>query len=181
MPRGGQNRNMDIAYLTESFPLMRGGGAFLIAVGLGILVGSFGSRKYRIVCLIAGAALGVTVMAVGGATKVIFAGLPTPPIWQWVIVGVAFLVEGYLVSVVVTKNPDMDSRGFWMWMLFIVGAHFLILGASHGPICALLAVVCMVNALIGLRAKSVDYRVFWGIDGFLKIGAGAAMIWVSYQ
>ena len=172
---------MDIASLVDLFPLMRGGGAFLIAIGFGILVGSFGSRKFRIVCLIAGAALGVAAMAVGGATKVIFAGLPTPPIWQWVVLGVAFLVEGYLVSVVVTKHPDLDSRKFWMWMLFIVGAHFLILGASHGPICAILAIVCMVNALIGLRATRVDYRVFWGIDGVLKILAGAAMIWLSLQ
>lgn len=165
----------------EIFPLMRGGGAFLAAIGIGILVGSFGSRKWRIVWLIAGAATGVLIMAVGGATKVIFAGLPQPAIWQWVVLGLAFLVEGYLVSVVVRKFPDIDSRQFWMWMLFIVGAHFLILGASHGPICALLAVVCMVNALIGLRATKLDFRVFWAIDGVLKIAAGTAMVLLSFR
>ncbi|HWL01085.1 MAG TPA: DUF6609 family protein [Microbacteriaceae bacterium] len=168
------------ADLAQSFPLMRGGGAFLVAVGLGIVVGAFGSRRWRIVALIVGAGVGVVIMAVGGATKLIFAGLPSPAIWQWVVLGVAFLVEGYLVSVVVRKFPDLDSRPFWMWMLFIVGAHFLILGFSHGPICALLAVLCMVNALIGLRATSVDYRVFWGIDGALKIVGGASMIAISY-
>ena len=164
--------------IAEFFPLMRGGGGFLIAVGLGIVVGSFGSQKMRIVSLIAGAALGVTVMAVGGATKVIFAGLPYPAIWQWVVVGIAFLVEGYLVSVVATKFK-IDTREFWMWMLFIVGAHFLILGFSHGPICAILAIVCMINAMIGLKS-TVDFRVFWGIDGCLKIAAGALMIAASF-
>lgn len=89
-------------------------------------------------------------------------------------------MEGYLVSVVVRRFPDNDSRPFWMWMLFIVGAHFLILGASHGPICALLAAACMVNALIGLRSKS-DLRVFWAIDGVLKVAAGVVMVLVSYQ
>jgi hypothetical protein len=166
--------------LAELFPLMRGGGAFLALIGLGILVGAFGGRRWRVVWLIAGAALGITAMAVGGATKLIFAGLPMPAIWQWAVLGVAFLVEGYLVSVVVRKFPDLDSRQFWMWMLFIVGAHFLILTASHGPVCGALALLCMGNALIGLRATSIDFRLFWAIDGALKIAAGAVMIALSY-
>ncbi|GGE96036.1 DUF6609 family protein [Mycetocola zhadangensis] len=167
--------------MPELFPLMRGGGAFLVAIGLGILVGAFGGRKWRIVWLIAGAALGVLIMAVGGATRLIFDEGVRPPIWQWIVLGIAFLVEGYLVSVVVRKFLDMDSRPFWMWMLFIVGAHFLILGLSHGPICAVLAIVCMVNAWIGLRTTSVDLRVFWAVDGVLKILGGALMIAVSYS
>lgn len=170
---------MDVHWLAESFPLMRGGGAFLVAIGIGIVAGAFGGRKWRTVLLIAGAAVGVLIMSIGGSTKLIFAGLPSPAVWQWVVLGVAFLVEGYLVSVVVRRFPDIESREFWMWMLFIVGAHFLILGASHGPVCAVLAVVCMINAYIGLRATSVDFRVFWGIDGALKVLGGAAMIALS--
>ena len=172
---------MDVAHdLAQAFPLMRGGGAFLAVIGLGILVGSFGNRRFRTVSLIVGAALGVVIMAVGGATKLIFAGLPYPAIWQWIVLGLAFVVEGWLVSIVVRKFPDLDSRQFWMWMLVIVGAHFLILGFSHGPICALLALLCMGNALLGLRLKSIDFRVFWAIDGVLKLGAGVAMVAVSY-
>ncbi|MEZ5190002.1 MAG: hypothetical protein R2717_03315 [Schumannella sp.] len=60
------------------------------------------------------------------------AGLFYPAIWQWVVLGVAFLAEGYLVSVVVRKVPDIESRRFWLWMLFIVGSHFLILGPRTG-------------------------------------------------
>jgi hypothetical protein len=167
--------------MAELFPLMRGGGAFLVAIGLGILIGSFGSRRWRVIWLIAGAAVGILIMAVGGATRLIFDDGVRPPVWQWVVLGIAFLVEGYLVSVVVRKFPDMDSRPFWMWMLFIVGAHFLILGLSHGPVCALLAFVCMVNAVIGLRSTQVDLRVFWAIDGVLKIIGGAVMVAMSYS
>jgi hypothetical protein len=166
--------------LAEIFPLMRGGGAFLALIGLGILVGAFGSRRWRTVWLIVGAGLGVAAMAVLGATKIAFAGLPYPAIWQWVVLGVAFLVEGYLVSVVVRRVPDIESRRFWLWMLFIVGAHFLILGASHGPLCAGLAVMCMGNALVGLRLREVDVRLFWGFDGLLKIAAGVLMVLASY-
>jgi hypothetical protein len=165
----------------ELFPLVRGGGGFLIAVGLGILVGSLGrSRRFRIVALIAGAALGVAVMAVGGATKIIFDGIGYPEWWQWAVLGLAVLIEGYLVNVVVEKNPDRDSRSFWMWMLFVVGAHFLVLTASHGPICGTLGLICMANALVGLRSSRVPFRVFWAIDGVLKMAAGSGMVAVSY-
>lgn len=166
--------------LAQSFPLMRGGGAFLVAIGLGIIIGAPGTRRWRLTWLIAGAGTGVIIMAVGGATKLIFAGLPYPAIWQWVVLGAAFLIEGLLVNIVLRKVPDVNSREFWLWILFIVGAHFLVLGFSHGPVCAALAVLCMVNALIGLRAKNVDFRVFWAVDGVLKVLAGAAMVWLSY-
>jgi hypothetical protein len=53
---------MDAQWLAETFPLMRGGGAFLVAIGLGIVVGSFGSRRWRTVNLIIGAAVGVLIM-----------------------------------------------------------------------------------------------------------------------
>jgi hypothetical protein len=166
--------------MAQIFPLMRGGGAFLVAIGVGILLGALGSRRMRIVGLIAGAGIGILIMAVGGATRLIFAGLPYPAIWQWGVLGLALAVEGYLVSLVVRRFPDLDARQFWLWMLFVVGAHFLILGFSHGPICAALALVCMANAMVGLRLQSTDVRVFWGIDGALKIAAGAAMLAVSY-
>lgn len=167
--------------LAQTFPLMRGGGAFLVAIGIGIIGGAFTTvRRTRLIWLIAGAGLGVIIMAVGGATKVIFQGLPYPAIWQWVVLGLAFVVEGVLVNVVLRKVPDWNSRQFWLWILFIVGAHFLILGFSHGPVCAVLALLCMANAVIGLRASSVDVRVFWAIDGALKIAGGAIMVALSY-
>ena len=166
--------------MPEYFPLMRGGGAFLALIGVGIVVGAFGDRRWRLVLLIVGAGLGIAAMAVGGATKLIFAGLPYPAIWQWVVLGAAFAIEMLLVNIVLRKVPDVTSHAFWMWILFIVGAHFLVLGASHGPICAVLAVACMVNALIGLRFPATDLRVFWAVDGVLKVGAGVAMVVISY-
>jgi hypothetical protein len=37
----------------------------------------------------------------------------------------------------------------------------------------------MGNALIGLQLKEADFRLFWGVDGVLKIIAGVAMVLVS--
>ena len=94
--------------------------------------------------------------------------------------GAAFAIEALLVNIVLRKVPDVDSRQFWLWILFIVGAHFLVLGFSHGPVCAALAVLCMGNALIGLRLKNTNFRIFWAVDGVLKILGGGAMVWLSY-
>ena len=182
MERGtGMMSAMDLfTNMPQLFPLIRGGGAFLALIGLGIVIGSLGSAKWRVVWLIIGFWLGIAAMAVGGITKLIFAGLPYPAIWQWVVLGLAFAVEALLVNIVLRRVPDTASREFWLWILFIVGVHFLVLGPSHGPICALLALLCMGNALLGLRLKNIDLRVFWAIDGVLKLGAGVAMVAVSY-
>ncbi|TWP47789.1 hypothetical protein FKR81_31100 [Lentzea tibetensis] len=164
--------------LVMTFPLMRGGGMFLVAIGLGIVVGGIGPRSWLAPALAAGAALGVVIMAVGGATKLIFAGLGSPPLYQWIVLGVAFLVEGYLVYLVSDRN-EFGTREFWMWMLIVVAAHFLILTFSHGPLCGVLAVACMINAVIGLRT-SINFQVFWAIDGVLKVLIGASMIALTY-
>lgn len=166
--------------MPQLFPLIRGGGAFLALIGLGIVIGSLRGPKWRVVWLLIGFYLGIGAMAAGGITKLIFDGLPYPAIWQWVVLGLAFAVEAVLVNVVLRRVKDRSSREFWLWILFIVGAHFLVLGPSHGPICALLALLCMGNALLGLRLKGIDLRVFWAIDGVLKLGADAAMVAVSY-
>lgn len=166
--------------IAQQFPLIRGGGAFLVAIGIGIVAGAFGARVWRLVCLIAGAALGVAAMAVGGATEMIFDGLGSPEVYQWAALGAGILLEGYLVSVVVRRWPDLDSREFWMWMLFVVAVHFLVLGISHGPVSAALAVLCMINAQVGLHATTMDHRLFWAIDGTLKMAAGTAMLTLSY-
>lgn len=156
----------------------------MIAVGLGILIGCLAARlmnrKYLLYGLIGGAALGVVVMAVGGATKIIFDGIGYPTWWQWAFLGLGVLIEGYLVNVVVEKNPDRTGRRFWLWMLFVVGVHFLVLTGSHGLICGILGLLCMVNAWVGLKSKSNGYLQFWAIDGVLKISAGVSMVVLSY-
>lgn len=165
--------------MASTYPLMRGGGLFLMAVGLGILVGASGGRRWFVPALIAGAALGVVAMAVGGITKWIFAGLPHPSWWHWAVLGAAFLLEGFLVSQVV-ERLQFGTREFWLWMLLIVGVHFLVLIFSHGPICGLLGLACIVNAAIGLSTPGLSVRTLWGFDGVLKVAAGAVMVLASF-
>jgi hypothetical protein len=166
--------------MAHIYPLMRGGAVLFILVGLGIVIGGIGGRRWMLPSLIVGAILAVATMAGLSITKVIFAGLGSPPIMHWIIMGVAFGVEIILVNYVVFTIKDRNSRQFWLWMLIVVGAHFLIFTFSHGPLAGLLGVICIINALIGFRLKNINYRVFWVIDGFLKIGMGAWMLFLTY-
>ncbi len=167
--------------LPHTYPLMRGGAVLFILVGLGIVVGGFGKRRWMLGWLIAGAAAAVLTMATLSITKVIFAGLGHPPLSHWIIMGVGFAVEFVLVNTVVYTIRDHHSRDFWLWMLVVVGAHFLIFTFSHGPLAGLLGVACIANALLGLHLKQVSYRVFWIIDGLLKIGVGCWMLMLTYS
>jgi hypothetical protein len=171
----------DWSGMGRRFPLIRGGGALLVLVGLGVIVGGAGGRNWLLPALITGAALAFLAMMIGGITKTIFTGLGKPKIRHWVVLGIALVAEGGLVNLVVAKVPNGESREFWLWILFVVGVHFLILLFSHGPICGLLGLVCMLNAALGLLMPDVAYRVFWVIDGVLKVAAGTAMIWISYR
>ena len=173
---------MEILYsLAHTYPLMRGGAVLFILVGLGIVVGGIGGRRWMLPSLIVGAILAVATMAGLSITKVIFAGLGSPPIAHWIIMAVAFGVEIILVNYIVFTIKDRNSRQFWLWMVIVVGAHFLIFTFSHGPLAGLLGVICIINALIGLRLKNINYRVFWVIDGFLKIGIGSWMLFLTYN
>ncbi|WP_414672938.1 DUF6609 family protein, partial [Kribbella sp.] len=51
---------------------------------------------------------------------------------------------------------------------------------SHGPICGLLGLLCILNAGLGLLVPGIQYRLLWITDGVLKIAAGSSMVWLSY-
>ena len=169
-----------LASLARTYPLMRGGAVLFILVGLGIVVGGLGGTAWMVPSLIAGAVSAVLAMAALSIGKVIFAGLGHPSTRQWVVMGVAFAVEYALVSLVVFTIPDHSSRDFWLWMLIVVGAHFLIFTFSHGPLVGLLGVVCIVNASLGFLFPGIDYRALWVSDGLIKIGFGAWMLLLTY-
>jgi hypothetical protein len=168
---------MDIlTNVAHTYPLMRGGAILFILVGLGIIVGGLGGRRWLLPSLITGAILAVGTMMILSITKIIFIGLGQPAVYQWVVMGIGFAVEFGLVNYVVFTIPDRTSRRFWLWMLFVVGAHFLIFTFSHGPLAGLLGLLCMANALVGLRLENIDYRIFWVADGCMKLGVGIWML-----
>lgn len=70
---------------------------------------------------------------------------------------------------------NSGARAYWLWILLIVGVHFLPMAFAFGPLIAVLGVLCIVNALVGLEVRNVPFLVFGCVDGLSEIGLGIAM------
>ena len=158
----------------NAYPMMRGAGLFVLLVGLGITIGGTLGKKCVVPLLISGGVLAILsqIVRIRGLTD--FPGTPTRTQFYALYGGIAF--EALLIGLVVNFIRDRSSRRFWLWILFVVGLHFIVLAYAQGPPLLLLGVLSMVNALVGLRMPSTSYLKFWVIDGVLKIAIGAWML-----
>jgi hypothetical protein len=168
---------MILLYLSQAlsaYPMMRGAGLFVLFVGAGIAVGGILGKKYVVPMLIAGGVLAILsqIVRVRGLTD--FGETPTRAQFYALYGGITF--EALLIVLVCCLIPDRNSRRFWLWILFVVGLHFIVLAYAQGMPLLLLGVLGMVNAIIGLRMTSVSYLKFWTIDGVLKIAIGTWML-----
>ncbi|GAA4559187.1 DUF6609 family protein [Planotetraspora kaengkrachanensis] len=164
---------LSIVTATEShpYPLIRGGGLFLIFVGLGFLLGWI-VPKIWIPSAIAGGAVGLTASGLSA----LLPSLGTPSIVQISALVFSFLVELGLIAFVLTRFKEADQRTQILAILLVVGLHFIIMGPAHGPLMALLGVVTVANALLGMRIIALPLRIFGVVDGLLKFGFGMVML-----
>jgi hypothetical protein len=168
---------MNLLYFSPTlhpYPMMRGAGLFILFVGLGISIGGRLGKKYGVPMLIAGGVLAILsqIVRVKGFTN--FGGIPTQAQLYALYIGITF--EAVLIGLVVYFIRDRSSRRFWLWILLVVGIHFIVLAYAQGPPLLLLAVLSIANAIVGLRMANVSYLKFWVIDGVLKIAIGGWML-----
>jgi hypothetical protein len=78
-----------------------------------------------------------------------------------------FVVMGHALP----RGTSEDVR--WLWVLMIVGVHFVPMAVSFGPIFALLGGACIANAALGLLLPTAPYELFGFVDGALKVVVGA--------
>lgn len=158
-------------WVEHPFPLIRGGGLFLICVGLGFLLGWLIPRWW-IAFAGAGFALGI-VASIYGAQLPPDLGSPTQ--LQVLAFYIAIAVEIVLI-IAVNLRYKPDERKQILGVLFVVGLHFVIMGVTFGPIIALLGVLVMLNAGLGWRALThVPIKRIGIIDSVLKIAFGVFM------
>ncbi|MFE3453257.1 DUF6609 family protein [Nonomuraea sp. NPDC059194] len=164
--------SVPLALVEHPYPLIRGGGLFLLFLGLGFLL-SWIFRKNWLPFMIGGFATGLTASglsallpSLGSPSFVHIAGL----------VG-AIVLEMGLIYLVVSRYKDADERTLILAIFVVVGLHFLPMGLAHGPLIVLLGVATTINAFVGLRvARGVPMQVFGVVDALLKIGFGAVML-----
>jgi len=156
------------------FPMIRSGGLFVSCVGLGIVTGAILGEKYLLVPLIAGAAIAIIAQSV--LRSRLARGFGRPTRFQVMALISAIVLEMILAAVVAYAFHFHQSRRFWLWILLVVGSHFLIISAAQGKLLILLGVACVANAIVGLWLPHVPLVIFWFIDGAMKIIVGLSML-----
>lgn len=159
--------------MSHTFPMIRAGGLFILIMGIGVLCGGLfsGQRKSLLILGAIGATIAITLLA---ATLSRPLGSPSR-IQYWALIA-AILIEMVLIGGVIACYKSAGERTFLLMILFVVGFHFLPMGITFGPLCAMLGVSAMVNAGTGLWVKrDLALGRFWILDGMLKIGFGSLM------
>lgn len=160
-------------FVAHPFPLIRGGGLFLIFVGLGFLIGWFLPQHWQPFA-IAGFVLGFLASAL---SPLIPPPLGIPSFIQVGALILAIVVEVGMITYVTSRFAQSDERTQLLAILLVVGLHFIIMGFAHGPLMALLGSITSINAWLGLRVFTTTPLLTFGvIDSFLKIGFGLWMV-----
>lgn len=152
------------------YPLIRGGGLFLLGVGTGFLL-SWIFRKFWLQFMIGGFIAGF----VGSGLSALLPSLGTPSFAQIAGLVGSFVLEAGLIFLVITKTKSADDRTITLWILFVVGVHFVPMGLAHGPLITILGMLTMINAFAGLRSRA-PLPMIGVIDALLKFGFGAVML-----
>ncbi len=156
--------------LSHPFPMIRGGGLFLISVGFGFLIGWIFPRIWTTLA-ITGFVVGFVSSSLSG---LIPPSLGVPTNLQIVALVIAIVVEIVLINLVIKYTKDERER--ILWILFVVGSHFIIMGISFGPMIMGLGLMTMLNAWIGLKVfPATRLEIFGWIDSLLKVGLGMWM------
>lgn len=160
------------ASLADAFPLIRGGGVFLITVGAAMIFGA-SAMRLRYLALGAGALIGSVATALAAAPLAAPHGAPDG--FQLASLAAAVVLE---VLAIVLLGPVVARRGEpfkTAAILGIVGVHFLIMAPAFGPPIVALGVLSAANALLGATFPRYQLPAIWLLDGTLKLVAGAAM------
>jgi len=161
---------------SHPFPLIRGGGLFLLLVGLSIMLGVVARRRLW-ASFIAGVIIATAVVALTAIRLTAPLGRPTA--FQLEMLMVAVFVEMIAVGWLGSRLRAAAERQRILSILLVVGAHFLVMAPVFGPLIVLLGLLSVVNAVVGLRARTTPWVAFWLIDGLLKAGIGGAMFWYA--
>jgi hypothetical protein len=156
------------------YPLIRGGGLFLTIIGAMIMAGALlpGARN-RLVA--AGLALASVVTAIAAPSLAQPLGVPS---WQQILVlAGSVLLEIILIQVVVRYVYHLGERTITLSVLLVVGLHFLPMAVAFGPIIALLGILTILNAGVGLWLRpKMRLSILWFFDGLLKLVCGIVML-----
>jgi drug/metabolite transporter (DMT)-like permease len=125
------------------FPMIRSGGLFVLFVGLGIVTGAILGENHFLVPLLVGA--GVAFAAQNVFRNRLVRPLGTPTRTQVAAIVGAIVLEIILTGIVAYAFDFRQTRSFWLWILLVVGSHFLIIAAAQGRLLLILGDISGTN------------------------------------
>jgi hypothetical protein len=165
---------IELSAWAHAFPLVRGGGLFILIIGAGVMLGGIFVRR-RLLVLGIGAAAASAAIALFAAQLAAPLGMPSR-IQVGFLVG-SIVLEAVLIRIVVAKFKKSGERALLLAILFVVGLHFLPMAGAFGPLCALLGLVLCANAAIGIWWNTaLPLNRLWLSDGLIKTAFGALML-----
>lgn len=162
-----------------SRPMTSGGGAFLMIVGAALISAAFMPWSIGGQILIGGfilGALAIVAVSMIGRKR----GMPKPPTRDIILVWVAVAVELAAFLIIMPLIPP-DFRISMIVVIAIVGAHFLLMAWSFGPLIVALGLCCLGVAAAGQLVPSIPPAALIGIDGALKLAFGIAMFTALFR
>jgi hypothetical protein len=139
----------------DAFPLIQGGGVFLLIVGAAMLMGAL-QFKWRNRLLGAGAAL-ATVATIATATHLARPhGAPT--MLQVGSLGVAVVLEAIALVWAIRRFAPQGERAATIAVLVVVAVHFVVMTPAFGPLIVALGMLCASNALAALLYARIQFE-----------------------
>lgn len=165
----------ELALATRArYPMARRGGLFLVLIGAALIaaIALSGGALVSYPVFFAGSGLAVLSLFLSGRLS---DGRPTRA--QFVALAVALALEAVLFALLPRVLPTGTLEPVrWLWVLMIVGVHFLPMAVSFGPLLLLLGGACISNAALGLLLPEVPFELFGFVDGALKLIVGAGLL-----
>ena len=156
------------------YPLIRGGGLFLMIIGAMIIAGTPlpGARNVLVAVGLALAGIATAIAAPSLARPL---GVPT---WQQILaLAGSVLLETILVPLVVRRVQHLGERTIILSVFLVIGLHFLPMTLAFGPIIGFLGILTILNASAGLWLRpTMGLSILWFFDGLLKLACGATML-----
>jgi hypothetical protein len=162
--------------MRHPYPNIRGGGLFLVIVGMGLIVGGLLGEGRMVKLFYLSFLAACIALAVFG--RRLRGSLGTPTQQQILSIPAAILLELILIVWVghVFHGHPGQERSYILWLLLVIGIHFIVFALSMGPLMLLVAGLCILNAAVGLLLPAISVVVFWILDGAIKLVVGSLML-----
>jgi hypothetical protein len=158
------------------YPMTPYAGVFIATVGVSVIAGAV-MPNHRAHLVWIGFVLGAMLFVAFG--QILSTGLHTPTRLQVSFLALAIVLEiagfRYLMPIVRPRGESAMLSA----TLGIVGAHFLVMLPTFGPLIGGLGLGCTLNAAGLWRISTYRVGLAWFVDGCLKLAFGTAMIATS--